>query len=86
MAPAKAILDIRGFASVNRIRITRHAEQRMDERGVEIPDVRHALITAAACTAEAGDRWRVRSADREGVSLTLIVVLEDGVIVVTLFD
>lgn len=58
----------------------------MEERGVELPDVRHALMTAAACTTQADDKWRVRSADREGVSLTLIVIVEDGVIVVTLFD
>jgi hypothetical protein len=43
-------------------------------------------MTATRCSLEdAPDKWRVSSADREGEPLTLVVVLEGGVLVVTLF-
>ena len=57
----------------------------MRERGVRYADLSHALSTATACVLQPNDRWRVAAADRDGDALTAIVVLEDGVTVVTLF-
>lgn len=57
----------------------------MRERGVVFGDLRHALTTARACRAEPEERWRVDSADQEGDALTVVVALEDGVVVVTLY-
>jgi hypothetical protein len=37
---AAALADIRGHAAANRIRILRHAWQRMGERGAQYEDVR----------------------------------------------
>lgn len=75
-----------GYAGANRIGFTRHADQRRRERGAEYQDIRFALMTAATCSLEgAPDKWRVPSADRDGEPLTLIVVLEGRVLVVTLF-
>jgi hypothetical protein len=43
-------------------------------------------MTATGCSIEdAPNKWRVPSTDRDGDPLTLIVVLEGGVLVVTLF-
>ncbi|MGC4118579.1 MAG: hypothetical protein QM765_29285 [Myxococcales bacterium] len=47
--------------------------------------IRRALATATSCRAEPLDRWKVESKDCEGDALTTIVVLEDGVVVVTVF-
>lgn len=85
MTPAEAILEIRGYASAGRIVVTGHARRRMRERGVEREDLRHALVTAASCEREEAEKWRVRSSDLDGDELQLIVVIEQGVIVVTLF-
>ena len=85
MNAAAALVEIRGYAMANRIRISRHAWQRMAERGAQYEDVRHALATARRCKAQDGDRWKVLGADRDGDELVLVVVIEAGVIVVTVF-
>jgi hypothetical protein len=80
-----ALADIKGFGAANRIRIGRHAWERMAERGVLYEDVRNALATARRCKAQDGGRWKVSGSDRDGDELVLIVALEAGVIVVTVF-
>jgi hypothetical protein len=44
-----------------------------------------ALREATGCQAEQDDRFKVFGADRDGDDLTMVVVLEAGVLVVTLF-
>lgn len=80
-----ALADIKGFGAANRIRIGRHAWERMAERGVLYEDVRNALATARSCKAQDGGRWKVFGSDGDGDELVLVVVLEAGVIVVTVF-
>lgn len=83
---ASAVLkDFAGYAAANRIRLTPHALSRADERGATYRDVRHALMTATACTLQPNGRWLVASADLSGDALTLVCVPENGVLVVTLF-
>ncbi len=74
-----ALADIRGYAAANRIRIARHAWERMGERGAQYEDVRCALANASPCEAQDRERWKVFCADRDGDDLVLIVVLEAGV-------
>ncbi len=57
----------------------------MRQRGVQPRDVRHALSTAQACRRQDNDRWRVDSIDLSGDELTVVVVIEEGVLVVTVF-
>lgn len=76
---------MRGYALANRIEFGPHARQRLRERGAEREDVRAALVSATVCHAEPRGRWRVEGRDRDGDDLTAIVVIEDGVVVVTLF-
>ncbi len=83
-AEAQALEEIRGYASANRVRFTRHAWDRMDERGIAERDVLHVL-GSASCVAQANGTWKVPSMDTAGDALTAVVVLEDGVLVVTLF-
>jgi len=85
VTPSEALQDIRGYALAGRIEISPHARGSMRKRGAVFADVRHALATATACRAEPRDRWRVDSVDCEGDSLTVVVVLEGGVVVVTVF-
>ncbi len=57
----------------------------MAERGVQYEDVRHALATARSCRAQDRGRWKVAGNDRDGDELVLIVVIEAGVVVVTVY-
>ncbi len=58
----------------------------MRERGMTDRDLRRALMTATSCRLQPNGRWRVVSADLDGDAVDMIVVIDDGVIVVTLFD
>lgn len=86
LTPAQALADIRGYAGANRVELTGHVRLRMAERGAKRADVLHALRTARMCTAQANETWLVRSADLEGDSMTLVVAIEDGLVVVTLWE
>lgn len=81
----EALRDIRGFASAGRLRIELHARQRMRERGASFADVKHALAGAQRCRLQENGRWRVDGEDLDGDELTAVVVLESGVVVVTVF-
>lgn len=85
MDAATALADIRGFASANRIRIAGHAWERMGERGARYEDVRHALSGARKCKAADLGRWKVSGDDLDGDELILVVAIESGVVVVTVY-
>ena len=57
----------------------------MHERGVREGDLRNALINAQSATSQKDDKWKVEGSDLDGDDLTVVVVLEDGLVVVTLF-
>jgi hypothetical protein len=82
---ATALADIRGYAAADRILIVRHAWQRMAERGARYEDVRHALAGARKCRAAEQGRWKVFGEDREEDELVCVVIIEAGVVVVTVF-
>jgi len=56
----------------------------MGERGASAEHVMHALQSATTCSSS-GERWKVTGPDLDGDALTVVVVLEDEVIVVTVF-
>ncbi len=86
MKPAalQALADVRGYASAGRISYTNHARARMATRGANAAHVRSALMGATACVADA-DKWKVTGPDLDGDDLTCVVVIEAGVVVVTVF-
>ncbi len=87
MTPAEALIAIQGYAGAGRVRFRPHARQRLRERGAEPLDVRRSLLTATSATWQTDrDNWRVEGGiDCLGDPLTVIVEIEDGVVVVTLY-
>jgi Domain of unknown function (DUF4258) len=87
MTPTAALSEIRRYAIQGRIRFSGHAMKRMGERGATREDVRHALCVAKRCRAspDAPGRWEVPSVDEDGDNLVVVVVIESGVVVVSLF-
>lgn len=58
----------------------------MNERGVQKREVIRALANArAAIPTEKPNRWRVTGPDFDDDDLTVIVAIEDGLLVVTVF-
>jgi hypothetical protein len=83
----EVLRDVRGYSEAGRIVLTKHARRRMLERGAMYADVRYALLTAVGCSdGDEPNKWIIESADRDGDAMTLVVVLEAGVIVVTLHE
>ena len=57
----------------------------MQQRGVSFADVEHALLNATQCRVQENGRWKLASCDLDGDDLTLIAVVDDEVLVITLF-
>ncbi len=57
----------------------------MVERGAVPADVRCALMNATGCRAQPAGTWRVDGSDRDGDAMTVVVALEEGILVVTMF-
>jgi hypothetical protein len=85
--PTAALHEIRRYAVQRRVRFSGHALKRMAERGATRDDVRHALCMARSCrvSPDGPGRWLVPSVDEDGVRLDVVVVIEAGVLVVSLF-
>lgn len=86
-AQTQVLADIRGYASVNRIRFSPHALKEMRECGAEPEDAQHALANATGCkvSKDGPGRWETTGPDLDGEVLTCVVVLDDGVVVITVW-
>jgi hypothetical protein len=82
---AEALRDIRGYAAAGRVRFSYHAYDRMDQRGATERDVIAACARAKKCKRAAQGRWKVTGPDIDSDDLTVVVAIEDGLLVVTLF-
>jgi hypothetical protein len=84
---ARALHEIQALARFNRIAITLHASERMNQRGATKPDIRRALLTATVARRQADhDSWRVEGGvDLDDEELTLVCDYGADVVVVTLF-
>jgi hypothetical protein len=85
VTPAEALADIRGYARAGRVEFTEHVVLRARQRRVRIGEMVTALTYAHGCHQEKDEKWRALCRDRDGDLLELIVVIEDGLLVVTLF-
>ena len=86
MTPGEALADIRGHAQAGRVEFTGHAVLRARQRGVRIGEAVTALAYAHGCRHDEDEKWRALCRDRDGDLLELIVAIEDGLLVVTLFQ
>lgn len=84
MKAAEALVVIRGYAQANRITFTTHALEEMTAARAAKEDVQNALAKGTDCRAgNAVDRWKVQGPDRDGDSLDVVVIIEDGLLIVT---
>jgi hypothetical protein len=82
----QALVLIRDLAAKGAIAYTRHALDRMDQRGAQRADVKRALSQAQSCSYQAeNDRWKVEGKDLDGDDLTVVVSIEADLIVVTVY-
>lgn len=86
MTPEEALREAALAGRIQRFEVSRHAMQRMSERNVTRADLRSGLMTATQATHEDGARWLLEGGrDLDGDALSLVVVLQRGCLVVTVF-
>jgi hypothetical protein len=84
MDAASALVTIRQYAVAGRLAYTHHALERMAQRNVTRADVRRALTSAKSCRAgDAADKWVALGPDTDGDDLDVVVVIEAGLVIVT---
>jgi hypothetical protein len=85
LAPRRAARDGRGGDEQG----ARASDEGLDGRSTHCqtcrPEIVHALAYANECRHEEGEKWRALCRDRDGDPLEAIVVIEEGLLVVTLF-
>lgn len=84
MSPEQALRDIKGYTAAGRVKLSWHVLERMKKRNIKRDDIHHVLTTAETCIEQEGT-WKVEGTDLDDDELTVIVALEDGVVVVTAF-
>ncbi|NNE20738.1 MAG: hypothetical protein HKN10_19890 [Myxococcales bacterium] len=88
MDSAKALRVIRGLARANRIRLTAHADREAAECGTSRPHIRCALVNAKRIRASGPDRasdWTVAGPDLDGDELQIALIIEDGLLIITVY-
>lgn len=86
MTEPERLALVRGYAAAGRWEVERsHGIPRMRQRGASFVDVEYGLLNGTWCDVQENGRWKLGTTDVDGDELTLILVVDDGVLVVTLF-
>jgi hypothetical protein len=85
MTPAEALELIQEYVHFGRTRFTTHALRRMFQRNISRQDVYTAINTALSCLVQEDESWRVTGQDKEGDELTVIVSIEGGNVIITVY-
>lgn len=88
MDSAEALRVVRGLGRANRFRLTAHAEREAGECGASREHIRCALIHAKSIRASGPRRasdWTVVGPDLDGDDLEIALIIEDGLLVVTVY-
>ncbi len=85
MTSAEVLKLVREWSGLGRCVITQHAAARMYQRHVTHRDVLNALKNAKTCQKADGEKWKVGGPDFDGDDLTVVVALESGLVVVTVY-
>jgi len=88
MEAEAALRAVRGLAKANRLVFTKHAAREAVECGASRHDVCCALANSKSIRESGKGRasdWTVIGPDEDGDDLEIAVVLEDGILVITVY-
>lgn len=86
MDGTEALETIRRYAVAGLVAFTTHARERMVQRRVSLDDVLRALINAKSARAtDVAEKWIACGPDLDGDDLEVVVVIEAGLVVVTVY-
>jgi hypothetical protein len=88
MDPEEALRAIRGLAKANRFRLTAHADREAAECGATRAHIQCALAKAKSIRPSGESRasdWTVAGPDLDGDDLELALIIEDGLLIITVY-
>lgn len=85
MNPTRALKRIRDLARNGDYVITAYCAARMWQRSISRVDVVAVLTRSRRCFAQENGRWKLEGVDMSGDPLVVIVEIQDGVVVVTVY-
>lgn len=87
MTPSEALAEVHRAGASGDFYVSPHARERQGERSVQRVDLQEAMRTATNATFQSDrDTWRIDGGkDFDGDDLTVVVVFDAGVVVVTVF-
>jgi hypothetical protein len=86
MTPAEALAFVRACAEARRVVFSAHADERISQRVGRGGRVHVLAALRSARTCEPSEsRWRLVGSDLDGDDLTVVVAIQDWVVVVTVF-
>lgn len=80
-----ALREVRRLAREGRVLLTDHAERRMEEREILRESVSSALVGARTALDQPNGTWKVTGPGLGDERLTLVVVIESNLLVVTVW-
>jgi len=88
MDPEEALRAVRGLAKANRFQLTAHAVREAAECGATRAHIRSALANATSIRPSGQSRvsdWTVAGPDLDGDDLELALIIEDGLLIITVY-
>ena len=87
VTPSQALDAVHEAGKTGRFDVSTHAKEEAAECSATRYDIQEALRTATTAIHQAGrDRWRIEGGkDLDGDDLTVVVVFEGDVVVITVF-
>jgi hypothetical protein len=86
MTPAAALAEAKRIAATGVFFISNHAALRMRQRTVKRPDIQAAIASAVSAADQGNEKWLVEGGlDTQGDGLTLVVLLDGGMMIVTVY-
>ncbi len=87
LTPAEVLVVVRGHVIQDRVRPTRHAQERMRERNVSYVGLRLLLQTATTATLQENQRWMLSGGrDQDGEAARVVVIVHEHTVVVTVLE
>lgn len=83
---ADMLARVRGYTRAGRWMVDRHhCVPRMRQRHIQMRDIEHGLLAGTECHLQENGRWKLGTTDCDGDPLVLILHVDDGILVVTVF-
>ncbi|MBC7793215.1 MAG: DUF4258 domain-containing protein [Clostridia bacterium] len=83
MSAREVAAKVREMAKADRITFSRHARQRMGERGFTVENVKYMLSHNTRAVASGETEWEIYGRDNDGNDTKVVVAIRHNIVVIT---